>query len=196
MARIKFYSIVCGLVFLLVRPAIAASPPDFNVTLQKLQRAIATKDVQTLSQHIALDTIVQNKIKRYSAKMQQNRGLAMSIAGQATNLGSAPLAKLASNYILNEFKNSSVGTRSYYLKSYTIKKVEQNSGRASVTGTFVGEGAKLFAVFTNGRWVIVGAESAFMDREFTKLLQILQKQIDQKKKENIIYKGLRKLKLW
>jgi hypothetical protein len=176
--------------------AFASNPTDFNKTLQQLQRAVAIKDLQTLRQHVALETIVQSKIKKFSGQMQHNRGLALNVAGRAVSLGNIPLSQLAANYIIEEYKKSPAGPRSYYLKSFTIGKVEQAGERAWVGGMFMGEKAKLFAVWRNDCWVIVGAESAFLDREFEKLLKMLQNRIEQKKKDNIVIRELRKLKFW
>ncbi|MFA5875910.1 MAG: hypothetical protein WC901_04420 [Candidatus Margulisiibacteriota bacterium] len=180
----------------LAAPSFAKQPADFSITLQQLRRAVAAKDLPTLSSHIALETIVQSKIKKLSGQLQQNKGLALSIAGKAVSLGNAPLARLAANYIIEEYKKSSAGTRSYYLKSVTLNKVRQSGGRAQVSGTFMREGAKLFAVWRDDRWIIVGAESAFLDREFEKLLIILQNKVEQKKNDSMVIKGLRKLKFW
>ena len=174
----QYFRLIVLLLGFMVVPVIAAESvtPPFSQTFAQLQKAILVKDFEVLRRHVDLENIVRSKINKF------------------TKWGDFPLARLADQRILDEYAKSRIDTIQYYYRRFRVISITQDGDRAAVCGTFMREAARLNAIFTDGRWIVVSVESPIIDREFENLLKNFQPRATIVKKENILSRGWRKLK--
>ncbi|OGC32886.1 hypothetical protein A2311_00050 [candidate division WOR-1 bacterium RIFOXYB2_FULL_48_7] len=140
-------------------------------TIHATQQALLEKNTKVVYQNIALQGIVNSKIKKFTRLAKKQDSLAGKMIGWSEPL----LLKSATGFIMGEFNRSSRGLRQSYLNSFQLGKVVENGAYGYATATFLGAKAVLSAVKdNNGNWQIVGAESPVLDKEFNNLLKILK----------------------
>ena len=143
-------------------------------TIDSLRQALRQKDLGTLQSHIALESIVRSKLKRYALKAKRKESLTAKVAGQALSMSEGKLAPLATSYILSEFGHSSGGLRQSYLSSLKINRVMERGNYGVAVGSFMGEQVIISCLKIEGNWIVVGVDSPLIDREFRNLLKILR----------------------
>jgi hypothetical protein len=138
-----------------------------------LQTAIAKADQAYLNQHVALEGIVRGKVKKYAAQAQQKDSLSAKSAGLVMKSSEGAVVKLAAGFIRSQFNKSSPALRQNYLQALHWNKIGERGDSGYAAGTFLGQSAYLAGVKINGEWVVVGADSPLLDKEFQNLMKIL-----------------------
>lgn len=143
-------------------------------TIDSLRQALRQKDMATLQSHIALESIVRSKLKRYALKAKRKESLTAKVAGQALAMSEGKLAQLATSYILSEFRHSSGGLRQSYLSSLKIDRIMERGNYGVAVGSFMGGQVIISCLKIENKWIVVGVDSPLIDREFRNLLKIMR----------------------
>ncbi len=159
----------------MLAPAIPAGArePSFRQTIEELKAAIAAGNTKYLSQHVALEGIVRAKVKKYAAKAENKKSFITRTAGRLASFSEPAITKMASSFVLSQFGRTSAGFRKSYLSRLSLTRIGEQGQVGFAAGSFLGSPAVLSAVKTGDQWVIVGAESPVIDREFKVMLRIL-----------------------
>jgi hypothetical protein len=134
-----------------------AEGPTFTQTAPLIQNALLKKDLAVLTRQVDLSGIVRAKIPK------------------KLKLVSAPLARLVTEIVLKEYRASTYSIRQSYLNRLKISRIGEKDNIGYAVGTFMGSPCYISALRINGTWVIVGANSAFIDRELDNLLRLIVK---------------------
>lgn len=158
---------------ILVATGVCAEP--FKQTLNKLETALLTQNMVYLNQHVAFDSIVKAKLKKFASKAKTEGSFVGKSAGKLMNFGEGALTGLATKFILSEYGKSSPALRQAYFNHFKLGKVGENGNYAFASATFLGNPAVISAIKDkNSNWVIIGVESPIIDKEFNNLLKILK----------------------
>lgn len=144
----------------------------FKETVVMLQKALVTKDMAVLSKHIALESIVRGKIKKYARKAESKDSLVFSVAGRLVSMSEPLLTKTVTNIVLNEFGKASPGYISSLVSTMKFKKIGEKGNVGYATGSFYGSSGYLAGLKNaQGDWIIVGADSPVLDQELALFLK-------------------------
>lgn len=170
MTRLLLAIIACCLAL-----TVSSGAEPFKSTVQQLKTALAAQDMPYLTKHIALQTIVQNKIKKYVKKASEKDSVLINVAGKLVNISEPLLTKMVSNAVLSEYGKASpdfIGSRVATLK---FTKFGEKGSSAYALGSFWGSPGSLTGLKNAaGDWVIVDVQSAVIDQELRGLLQRLK----------------------
>lgn len=144
--------------------------PPFKETVSLLQKAIKKGDARTLHQYVGIENIIKAKIEKYAHKAQDRKSFFMRSVGKITEIGAPALEKILVGVIDSEFSKSSESMRNMYLSQLKIRQIGEKNYYAFAAGTFLGSPAVIAAVKNDTKWLVVGAESPIIDREFKNLL--------------------------
>lgn len=168
--------------FILIAIIFSLSPPfaigqdlsSFKATLDKLEGALLNQNFKIINTHLALESIIRNKIKRLSLRAEKSSSSLKRAVGKIADFSAVPVAKATTPLIMSQYKKSSYGLRKTYLQSLKFSKFEVKGDSASASGVFLGQPASVYAKKIKGEWVIVGAESSLIDAELKKILRLFK----------------------
>lgn len=162
------------LLLTLLAPAIAVDRP-FKQMSPVLQQALLEKDLLTLEQHIDLYGIVLAKVKKLKSMAEKKSGVRYKLFSQAVGISEPVLATTISRIVIKEYKLTPRAVVKGYLARLKIEGIGEQGKMGYAYGTFLGKPFYLGAVKTNGRWLIIRAESEVVDHELEMLLRALRK---------------------
>lgn len=146
---------------------------SFKAVVAALQKALLKGDKIELNRYLALEGIVRSKLQKYEHKAAGKSSFLIRSAGRVISLGEPAFVKAATALINSRFEKSAPEARRAYLKQLKFKKIGENGGYGFAVGTFMGQPAVISGVKTDGRWLVVGAESPVIDAEFKNLMKII-----------------------
>jgi len=149
------------------------SAPTFKQAIEELKVAIKKGDTAYLSQHIALDGIIKSKVKKYASKAEKKQSFITRTIGRLADFSEPVITRTCSSFVIKQFSRTSPSFRQRYLDALRLNKIQEQGDNAFASGSFAGSSAFLSGLRTNQKWVIVGAESPVIDREFKAMLRIL-----------------------
>jgi hypothetical protein len=152
-----------------------AKPLTFKETVVMLQKALVAKDMAILSKHIALESIVRGKIKKYAHKAEAKDSVVFSVAGRLVSLSEPLLTKTVTNVVLSEYGKASPGYISSLVSTMKFKKIGEKGNVGYAAGSFYGSAGYLAGLKNaQGDWIIVGADSPVLDQELAAFLKRLK----------------------
>ncbi len=145
---------------------------NFKATIDQLQLALVFADMDYVNKHLALDSILRAKIKKFSGLVQKQSGFWKGTAARIVGAGDSALAKTASSFILSQYSKSPKAQRKSYKRSLSLTNYSVKGDLGIASGSFMGKSASVAAKKINGEWVVVSAESPVIDAELKKILKL------------------------
>ena len=145
---------------------------EFKATCDQLQLALVFGDMDYINAHLALDSIIQAKIKKFSGLVQKQSGFWKRTAAKIVGAGDSVLAKTVSGIAIKEYNKSPRSMRKQFKKNLSLTSYKVKGDTATASGSFMSSPASLYAIKKNGQWIVVGVESPLVDEEIKKLLKI------------------------
>lgn len=152
----------------------AAKDMSFNKTVDVVQKALISGDLETLLQHVDLNGIIAGKISKYTGKAGSKGNLFQKSVGKVASMGGPVIVKAISKLTISEFSKSSGDIRRAYMKTVKIKKVGSTGNMGYVIGSFMGQPFFASAVKANNNWVITAIESPLVETELRNALKMMK----------------------
>ena len=175
MKKIIILIVFCILLASFVSANTKNSGPSLQITLKVIQNALLDKDMVTLNRHIAFQSIVESKLKKYSKVAKKNKSFGNKVLGNAMSLGQPMFGGIATNFILKEYAKSPRSLRQYYYNSLKINSIKEKGNNAVARVSFMGSPGLIYCTNTNNTWMITNVESPVIDQEFQNLMKIISR---------------------
>lgn len=155
-------------------PSFAAKEISFSKTVDVVQKALISGDMETLLQHVDLNGIIAGKISKYTDKAGSKGNLFQKSVGKVASMGGPVIVKAISRLTISEFSKSSGDIRRAYMKTVKIKKIGSTGNMGYIIGSFMGQPFFASAVKINNNWVITAIESPLVEAELRNALKMMK----------------------